>query len=325
MKKVGIIGGSGYVAGELIRLLVNHPKVEIDFIYSHSQAADEVSSVHDDLLSYTELQFTDQFNPELDILFLCLGHGHSSAFLKEHQLAAHTKVIDLGNDFRLKKNASFQEKSFVYGLVEANKQAIQAAQYVANPGCFATAIQLALLPLAAAGELKNEVHIHALTGATGAGRQPNETGHFSWRNNNISVYKAFAHQHLDEIHETLSNLQSNFDRQLNFLPLRGDFTRGIFATLYTYTDLSEEELLALYEAYYSEVPFTLVSTKGVHLKQVVNTNNCFLQVQKIDGKLLITSVIDNLLKGAAGQAVQNMNLMFGWEESTGLQLKASYF
>lgn len=325
MIKCGIVGGTGYVAGELLRCLVHHPEVEIDFVYSHSQPGKVVSGVHQDMFFNNELVFTDQINPNVDVLFLCLGHGNSRKFLSENSFATHTRIIDLSNDFRMQADAQFEGKNFVYGLVELNKEKIQQAENIANPGCFATAIQLALLPLAKEHLLNDEVHIHAITGSTGAGQSLTETAHFSWRNNNLSIYKAFAHQHLGEITENVKALQNNFDHSLNFLPLRGDFTRGIFASMYTRCDLPEEALVTLFEEYYKDAAFTYLSKNAIHLKQVVNSNYCLLQVQKIDGKVLVTSIIDNLLKGAAGQAIQNMNLMFGLEESTGLNLKANYF
>jgi len=321
---VGIIGGSGYTGGELIRILVNHPKVSIDFVYSTTRANTHISDTHQDLLGSTDLLFTDSINPDVNVLFLCLGHGNSGTFLSENQFNDNTKIIDLSNDFRLKADRHFIGKSFVYGLPETNKKAIQSAQAIANPGCFATAIQLALLPLAANKLLKNEVHINAITGSTGAGVKPSSTTHFSWRNNNISWYKPFQHQHLGEISETLSDLQGN-SSQLMFLPVRGDFTRGIYATAYTAFEGSLEEAYALYEDMYKNDPFTQVSKKEIHLKQVVNTNQCFIHLHKHDGYLLVTSVIDNLIKGASGQAIQNMNLMFGYEETCGLQLKNSSF
>ncbi len=324
MIKVGIVGGTGYVAGELLRCLIHHPEVSIDFIYSHSQPGQPISKSHQDLLA-SSLTFTDKVNANVDVVFLCLGHGNSIKFLKEHQFSASTKVIDLSNDLRLKDDSIIDGKKFIYGLVELKKRKIQTAQYIANPGCFATAIQLALLPLAKHKLLKDEVHIHAITGSTGAGQGLSETSHFSWRNNNLSIYKAFNHQHLGEIKETVARLQSDFNKSINFLPLRGDFTRGILASLYMNCDLDEATLISYFEKFYKDEPFTIVSKDNVHLKQVVNTNYCFLQVQKIDGKVLITSVIDNLLKGAAGQAMQNMNLMFGLDEQTGLGFKASYF
>lgn len=325
MISVGIVGSSGYVAGELIRVLVNHPKVDIDFIYSHSMPGQKAYDVHHDLLAYPELTFTDHIKPQVDVLFLCMGHGNSEKFLSNHQFSDNTRIIDLGNDFRLNKDALFENKKFVYGLVEANFNKIKAAKYVANPGCFATAIQLAILPLANHQLLNDDIHVHAITGSTGAGKNPTDTTHFSWRNNNVSIYKAFSHQHLAEISETVKSAQASFDSSIDFLPIRGDFSRGIFASVYCKSELSEYELLEMYRDYYKDAPFTYVSTATVHLKQVVNTNNCFLQIQKIDGKVLITSVIDNLLKGAAGQAVQNMNILFEMDQKTGLHLKPSYF
>jgi N-acetyl-gamma-glutamyl-phosphate reductase len=325
MIQVGIIGSAGYVAGELIRCLIHHPLVNLDFMFSTSQAGKKVAEVHEDLYIKKELYFTNEINPNIDVVFLCLGHGNSSEFLTNNSFSSHTKIIDLSNDFRLKSDANFQENQFVYGLVELNKEAIKTAQHIANPGCFATAIQLGLLPLAKAGLLQNDVHINAITGSTGAGQALSATSHFSWRNNNVSIYKAFAHQHLGEIGETVVFLQNNFTNELNFIPVRGDFTRGIFASMYTKCHLSEAELIDLFQAYYQDEPFTFISDKTVNLKQVVNTNNCLIQVQKIDDKVLITSVIDNLIKGAAGQAIQNMNLMFGIEESTGINFKANYF
>ena len=325
MISVGIIGSSGYVAGELIRLLLHHPKVNIDFIYSHSMPGEKASKVHEDLIAYPDLCFTNQVNPDVQVLFLCLGHGNSKKFLSENNFSKETKIIDLGNDFRLKEDSLYNGKQFIYGLVEANKEDIEKAKYIANPGCFATAIQLALLPLAKDKALDNSIHIHAITGSTGAGRSLSETSHFSWRNSNLSIYRPFTHQHLDEIEQSLTKLQSNFNQEINFIPVRGDFTRGIFASVYTKTDLQEEELLAMYKAYYKEHNFIITTDQTLHLKQVVNTNNCLLQIQKIGDKVLITSVIDNLIKGASGQAVQNMNLMFGLDQNTALNLKPSYF
>ena len=325
MIKAGIIGSSGYVAGELIRTLVNHPEVSIDFMYSHSQPGQLAADTHQDLVGIDKLKFTDEINPAVDVVFLCLGHGNSTKFLTQHSFSADTKIIDLSSDFRLKDQGKFAGKNFTYGLVELNKNKIKSSSCIANPGCFATAIQLGLLPLARQQMLNDEVHVHAITGATGAGQSLTDTTHFSWRNNNTSVYNAFKHQHLVEINESLSALQTNYSGKLNFLPLRGDFTRGIFATMYCKTELSEIELIQLYEEFYQDDPFTFISHNNINLKQVVNTNNCLMQVQKIDDKVLVTSVIDNLLKGAAGQAIQNMNLMFGLDETTGLKLKANYF
>ncbi|MDH5475271.1 MAG: N-acetyl-gamma-glutamyl-phosphate reductase [Cyclobacteriaceae bacterium] len=325
MIQVGIIGSAGYVAGELIRSLVHHPNVTIDFLYSQSQHGQKVLDTHQDLITYPDLLFTNKINPNVDVVFLCLGHGNSTKFLNENKFAQATKIIDLSNDFRLHDDADFEDKSFVYGLVELNKEKIKKASNIANPGCFATAIQLGLLPLADKKLLHDDVHINAITGSTGAGQSLSATTHFSWRNNNMSIYKAFNHQHLGEIHESVSSLQEGYQGQLNFLPVRGDFTRGIFASMYTKSDLSEEELVALYEEYYADAPFTFISKSAINLKQVVNTNNCIIQVQKIEDKVLITSIIDNLIKGAAGQAIQNMNLIHDLDETTGLQFKGIAF
>ncbi|MFB0909828.1 MAG: N-acetyl-gamma-glutamyl-phosphate reductase, partial [Flavobacterium sp.] len=273
----------------------------------------------------TEMHFTDTVNPNVNVVFLCLGHGKSILFLEQNGFANHTKIIDLGNDFRLTKDKAFNGKSFVYGLPELNKAHIRNAQYIANPGCFATAIQLALLPLAAKGLLKTDVHINATTGSTGAGVSPSETTHFSWRSNNMSHYKAFEHQHLGEINQSVNQLQANYTNELIFVPNRGDFARGIFATLYTTLEESLEDILAKYEIFYKDQPFVTVTTTNINMKQVVQTNKCIISLMKKGNRILITSVIDNLVKGASGQAVQNMNLMFGLEESTGLHLKPSGF
>jgi len=325
MKQVGIIGGAGYTAGELIRVLLHHKKVTLNFIYSTSNAGNYIYDVHQDLLGTTNLKFTDTINAEIDVLFLCLGHGHSKSFLEKNTFSKDTKIIDLSQDFRLKNDAKFQNKSFVYGLPELQKEHIKSANYIANPGCFATAIQLSLLPIADNNSLKSTVHINATTGSTGVGITPGATTHFSWRNNNFSVYKAFTHQHLGEINESLKKTQSDFDKELFFIPNRGNFARGIFASVYLDFDKSLEKAYKIYEDFYQSAPFTQVSKKEVHLKQVVNTNNCFIHLEKHKNTLLITTVIDNLLKGASGQAIQNMNLMFGFEETEGLQLKASVF
>jgi N-acetyl-gamma-glutamyl-phosphate reductase len=325
MISIGIIGGSGYTAGELIRILMFHPNAKLDFVYSTTNAGKPLSIAHHDLMGDIEMNFTDAINPNVDVVFLCLGHGKSISFLEENQFSVNTKIIDLGNDFRLLKDKDFNGKSFVYGLPELNKTDIKNAQYIANPGCFATAIQLALLPLASAGLLKDDIHVNATTGSTGAGVSLSETSHFSWRNNNMSHYKAFDHQHLGEINQSLSLLQSNFRDEVVFIPNRGDFTRGIFATLYTKTDESLEDLLTKYQDYYANEPFVTVTTTNINLKQVVQTNKCIISLMKKGNRLLITSIIDNLTKGASGQAVQNMNLMFGLEESTGLHLKPSGF
>ncbi len=325
MIKVGIIGGSGYTAGELIRILMFHPNATLDFVYSTTNAGKPLSIAHHDLMGDIEMNFTDQVNPNVNVVFLCLGHGKSKAFLEQHQFSNDTKIIDLGNDFRLTKDAEFDGKQFVYGLPELNKTAIQSAKYIANPGCFATAIQLALLPLAKNGLLNEDVHINATTGSTGAGVSPSETTHFSWRNNNMSHYKAFEHQHLGEINQSIQQLQAGYPNELLFIPNRGDFARGIFATLYTTVSDSLEDIVAKYEAYYADQPFVTVTTTNINMKQVVQTNKCIISLMKKGNRLLITSVIDNLTKGASGQAIQNMNLIFGLNETTGLQLKPCGF
>lgn len=323
--KVGIIGGAGYTAGELLRLLIHHPHVEIDFVFSTSNAGNPVSDVHDDLIGQTNLVFSNQINPKVEVVFLCLGHGNSAKFLVANQFSAHTKIIDLSNDFRLQNDAVFQGMTFVYGLPELQKEKIKKAQYIANPGCFATTIQLALLPLAKHGKIQSDVHINATTGSTGAGVSPSATTHFSWRDNNFSVYKAFTHQHLGEISESLKALQPDWASELLLIPNRGNFSRGIFASIYLDFEEDLENAFRIYEDYYKEAVFTKISHKEIHLKQVVNTNNCILHLQKHKNKLLITSITDNLLKGASGQAVQNMNLMFGFAEDAGLRLKGSGF
>lgn len=325
MIKAGIIGGAGYTAGELIRILFNHPNTEIDFVFSTSNAGNALSVVHQDLIGSTKLHFTDTINPSVDIVFLCLGHGNSKKFLQQNQFSANTKIIDLSNDFRLTADSVFEKKEFVYGLPELNKEAIQKANYLANPGCFATAIQLAILPLAKAGLIKDDIHVNAVTGATGAGTSLSKTTHFTWRDNNFSYYKPFIHQHLGEINQSINQLQLGFENEVIFMPNRGNFSRGIFVTMYTKFDGSFEEGISLFEEFYKDAKFTFVSAQNLHLKQVVNTNKCLIHVHKHNDKLLITSCIDNLLKGASGQAVHNMNLMFGLEETEGLQLKGTYF
>jgi N-acetyl-gamma-glutamyl-phosphate reductase len=325
MIQVGIIGGAGYTAGELIRLLLHHPKAAINFVYSTSNAGNKISKIHQDLVGSIDLNFTDIINPKVDVLFLCLGHGNSKVFLENNSFSKATKIIDLGNDFRLNVDSVFQGKQFVYGLPELQKEAIINANYIANPGCFATAIQLALLPLANANLLSEDVHVNAVTGATGAGTSLSETTHFTWRDNNFSHYKPFTHQHLGEINQSVKKLQQDYDAEIVFLPNRGNFSRGIFATAYTNFEGSLEEAKALFTAFYKNAKFTFISDEEIHLKQVVNTNKCLIHLHKYNGKLLITSVIDNLLKGASGQAIQNMNLMFGFEETEGLNLKATIF
>ncbi len=324
MIKAGIIGGSGYTGGELIRILNEHPAVDIDFVYSTTRAGKKVSSAHPDLIGRCNAVFTGEVNANVDVVFLCLGHGNSIKFLKEHSFSENTKIIDLSTDFRAQKDSEFLGKSFVYGLPENHKTAIENATAIANPGCFATAIQLALSPIAAAGLLLKDVHINATTGSTGAGVKPSETTHFSWRTGSVSWYKAFTHQHLNEVSEQLTSLNTK-EPELLFIPNRGNFTRGIFATVYTKFEGSLEEAKALYETYYKNAPFTHLCEDPIHLKQVVNTNNCHLHLLKHNDNLLITSAIDNLLKGASGQAIQNMNLIFGLEEDMGLQLKPIAF
>ena len=325
MIQVGIIGGAGYTAGELIRLLLNHPNAAINFVYSTSSAGRFLSEIHKDLVGESDQNFSDQINQNIDVLFLCLGHGNSKAFLEKNSFSKQTKIIDLSHDFRLSTHSIFQEKNFLYGLPELNKNQIANANYIANPGCFATAIQLALLPLAAHHLIQNPVHINAVTGATGAGTKPSATTHFTWRDNNFSHYKAFEHQHLGEIKESLHALQSDFSADLNFIPNRGNFSRGIFATLYLEINEDLEHIKGLYNTFYKNAAFTVISENEIHLKQVVNTNKCLIHLTKHNNKLLITSAIDNLLKGASGQAIQNMNLLFGLEEKAGLHLKATYF
>ncbi len=324
MIKAGIIGGSGYTGGELIRILLHHPQATIDFVFSTTRAGKKISTAHPDLLGETEMEFMGNVNPNVDVVFLCLGHGNSTKFLNDNAFSKNTRIIDLSNDFRLVKDAIFNGMEFVYGLPETNKEKIKKAKYIANPGCFATAVQLALLPLAKAGKLDNPVHINAITGSTGAGVSLSTTSHFSWRTNNVSWYKPFIHQHLGEIEESLHAFQSNTG-ELFFLPNRGNFTRGIFATAYTQYDGSEAEAIKLYKDFYADAVFTHVSDEPISLKQVVNTNQCHIHLHKHNNTLLITSAEDNLLKGASGQAVQNMNLMFGLEESMGLYLKAGVF
>lgn len=322
---VSIVGGAGYTAGELLRILIHHPNVNISSVYSTSNAGNPVSQVHDDLYGETDIVFSDKIDENADVVFLCLGHGKSAEFLSNNKYAEHTVVIDLSNDFRLDANQKFEERNFVYGLPEYNRSAILDAKNIANPGCFATAIQLALLPLAASKKIHADIHINAVTGSTGAGQSLSASTHFSWRNNNVSFYKEFTHQHEGEIYQTLNLLQPGFDHKVYFLPMRGDFARGILAGVYLKSDLSEEEAIQLYKEYYKDEPYTFVSDAPIALKQVVNTNKCLLHIQKQDDVLLITSIIDNLTKGASGQAVQNMNIIFGWEENLGLNLKTVAF
>ena len=321
MIKIGILGGAGYTAGELIRLLLNHPEAEIVFVHSESNAGNKLTDVHEGLYGDTDLAFTDQMPlGEADVLFLCFGHGKSEAFLKEHTIPTHVKIIDLAQDFRIAG-----DHDYVYGLPEINKEAIMKAQHVANPGCFATAIQVALLPAAHLNILKEDVAVNAITGSTGAGQKPGATTHFSWRNNNLSIYKAFTHQHLAEICQSLKQVQGYLDASIDFIPYRGDFARGIFCTAVIKTKAPAEDVVEAYRDFYADAAFTHYSEKAIDLKQVVNTNKALVHVDCFEGKILVTSAIDNLLKGAVGQAVQNMNLMFGIDETAGLRLKASAF
>ena len=322
MIKVGIIGGAGYTAGELIRILLNHPQAEITFVQSSSNAGNLLSDVHTDLLGDTEIKFVTESDFALaDVVFFCMGHGKSKEFLQKHTLPVHVKIIDLSHDFRLEREGN----DFVYGLPELNRKLIRRSNKIANPGCFATGIQLAILPLAAAGLIRDELHVNGITGSTGAGQSPGSTTHFSWRNGNVSVYKAFEHQHLGEIAQSLKQLQPDFNSDINFIPVRGNHTRGIFVSVYTKFDGSIEEALNIYTKYYESHPFVFVSTVNPDLKQVVNTNKAIVYLENHGNKLMILSVTDNLIKGASGQAIQNMNLMFGLEETAGLHLKAVAF
>lgn len=322
MIKVGIVGGGGYAAGELIRLLIHHQSVQIIWVHSVTQVGKPIYHIHKDLLGDCNLLFTDKVEYNIDVLFLCSGHGNSSSFLEAHDfINSKAKIIALSQDFRLLN----PDHDFVYGLPELNRRRVQIAKHIANPGCFATAIQLALLPLAKSNLLKEEIHINGLIGATGAGQRPRFSTHFSWVDNNVSIYKPFEHQHLAEIKQGLSQNMQDTLPNLCFIPIRGNFSRGIFVTVYTKFEGTIEEAFRLYEKFYAVHPFVFLSKEIIDLKQVVNTNKCFLQIQIHEGKILITSIIDNLLKGAAGQAVQNMNLMFGLEEVMGLNLKGSAF
>jgi N-acetyl-gamma-glutamyl-phosphate reductase len=322
MIKVGIIGGAGYTAGELIRILLNHPQAELTFVQSGSNGGNLLSDVHTDLLGDSDIKFVAEADfSQIDVAFFCMGHGKSKEFLQKNSIPENVKIIDLSHDFRLNREGN----DFVYGLPELNREFIRESNRIANPGCFATGIQLAILPLAAAGLIKDELHVNAITGSTGAGQSPSSTSHFSWRNSNLSVYKAFEHQHLGEIQQSLKQLQTNFDSDINFIPVRGNHTRGIFASVYTRFDGSIEDAQKLYQEYYQSHPFVFVSKTNPDLKQVVNTNKAIVYLEKHGNKLMILSVSDNLLKGASGQAVQNMNLMFGLEETMGLNLKAVAF
>ena len=322
MIRIGIIGGAGYTAGEVCRLLLNHPEAEIVFVNSESNAGNLLTDVHEGLYGETDLRFTDKLPFEdVDVVFFCFGHGKSTQFLSEHYIPADIRIIDLAQDFRL----AAEDNDYVYGLPELNRNLICGAQHIANPGCFATCIQLGLLPLAEAGLLQGDVSVNAITGSTGAGVKPSATTHFSWRTGNMSIYKPFAHQHVPEIKQSLRQLQPNFTGEIDFIPYRGDFPRGIFATEVLTCDAPIEEIETLFTDFYSEAPFTHYVTRAIDMKQVINTNKCLIHAEKHGNKLLITACIDNLLKGASGQALQNMNLMFGLEETTGLRLKPVAF
>lgn len=321
MIRIGILGAAGYTGGELIRLLLNHPEAQIVFANSESNAGNLVSDVHEGLIGDTTLRFTDEMPfCDVDVVFFCFGHGKSEAFLKEHTIPSNVKIIDLAQDFRIAGS-----HDYVYGLPEINRDAIARAQHLANPGCFATAIQLALLPAAHLNLLKDDVSVNAITGSTGAGQKPGATTHFSWRADNLSIYKPFQHQHIAEIRQSLKQVQGYLDADIDFIPYRGNFARGIFCTAVVRTPAPIEDIIEAYNDFYRDAAFTHVSSKAIDLKQVVNTNKALVHVEKFGNKLLITSAIDNLLKGAVGQAVQNMNIMFGIDEATGLHLKASAF
>lgn len=327
--RVGILGAAGYTGGELIRLLLNHPQAEIVFAHSESNAGNLVNDVHEGLLGDTDLRFTDELAfDKVDVVFFCFGHGKSRAFLTENAIPQNVKIIDLAQDFRVEHEfcgKDGQAYEFAYGLPEANRSWIMQHHYVANPGCFATCIQLGLLPAAKMGLITKDVSVNAITGSTGAGQKPGATTHFSWRADNVSIYKPFEHQHVPEIRRTLEMIQGHLDCDIDFIPYRGPFARGIFATMVVKTEAPEETIIEGYRDYYHDEPFTHYCEKRIDLKQVVNTNKALVHVEKHGNKLLITSCIDNLLKGAVGQAVQNMNILFGLDETTGLKLKANAF
>ena len=316
--KISIQGASGYTGGELIRLLLNHPLCEIVSASSNFNSGKKISDIHNDLVGDSDLIFSKEIDKNVDVIYLCSGHGKSSAFLKSTKIDKEVRIIDLSQDFRV--DNLFEDRVFEYGLPEINKSNILHSNNIANPGCFATAIQLGVLPLISANSNSKEIHTHAITGSTGAGLKLTETSHFSWRNNNVSWYKPFTHQHLNEVYKTIEKKYN-----INFIPIRGNFSRGIFCTSYIKTELDIDSIFKIYFDFYKDHPFTVVSNEEIHLKQVINTNKCLIHLKKVEGKLLITSIIDNLIKGASGQAIQNMNLMFGFDETTGLKLKSSIF
>ena len=316
--KISIQGASGYTGGELIRLLLNHPLCEIVSVSSNFNSGKKISDIHNDLVGDSDLIFSKEIDKNVDVIYLCSGHGKSSTFLKSTKIDKEVRIIDLSQDFRV--DNLFEDRVFEYGLPEINKSNILNSNNIANPGCFATAIQLGVLPLISVNSNSKEIHTHAITGSTGAGLKLAQTSHFSWRNNNVSWYKPFTHQHLNEVYKTIEKKYN-----INFIPIRGNFSRGIFCTSYIKTDLDIDSIYKIYFDYYKDHPFTVVSNKEIHLKQVINTNKCLINLKKVEGKLLITSIIDNLIKGASGQAIQNMNLMFGLDETTGLKLKSSIF
>ena len=323
MKKIGIVGGSGFTGGELIRILLNHPKFKIKFIYSLSQNGKNIHEIHPDLLGKTDIIFSDQITTDIDVLFLCLGHGKSRIFLDNYNFKSDTIIIDLSSDFRLINNNKYKSRNFLYSLPEFNREKIKQSKSIANPGCFATAIQIGLLPLMANNLIKNDIHVNAITGSTGAGRVSSDTNNFNWRNNNLSIYKPFNHQHLNEIYQTL-NIMGN-DSKIYFVPYRGNFTRGIFTSIYMKFDDEIENIKSIYKDFYESHPFTFLSKNDINLKEVINTNNCHVNIECHESIIHITTVIDNLLKGASGQAVQNLNIIFGYEESLGLNFKGSIY
>ena len=323
MKKIGIVGGSGFTGGELIRILLNHPKFKIKFIYSLSQNGKNIHEIHPDLLGKTDIIFSDQITTEVDVLFLCLGHGKSKIFLDKYNFKSDTIIIDLSSDFRLINNNKYKSRNFLYSLPEFNREKIKQSKSIANPGCFATAIQIGLLPLLVNNLIKNDIHVNAITGSTGAGKISSDTNNFNWRNNNVSIYKPFNHQHLNEIYQTL-NILGN-DSKIYFVPYRGNFTRGIFTSIYMKLDHKIKDIEIIYKDFYKNHPFTFLSKNDINLKEVINTNNCHVKIQFHESIIHITTVLDNLLKGASGQAVQNLNIIYGYEESLGLNFKGSIY